>query len=187
MNTTEKRARELSEAVRRLSQGYTPKPVEKKPRLKPFSYNYESLKTKNGAPGNPGKDGSPGAPGKDAVIDMEAITKEVIDRIRKEKSLLISDLKDGQSFVFNKTKYQTHEMMHGAGASETTVTFTNNEVVAGSGTSWTLAATPTAGSVILFGNGQFLTPGGVDYTISSAAITTVNSFSAGTIVANYRT
>lgn len=64
--------------------------------------------------------------------------------------------------------------------------FVDNEVVSGSGTSFTLANTPIAGSEHIFGNGQRLTPGGVDYTIAGAAITMVNSFSAGTVLADYR-
>ncbi len=58
-----------------------------------------------------------------------------------------------------------------------------NEVVAGSGTSWTLANTPTSG-VALYANGQRLTPT-VDYSIVGAAITTVLSWDAGTLLADY--
>jgi hypothetical protein len=61
-----------------------------------------------------------------------------------------------------------------------------NEVVAGSGTTFTLANTPITGSVKLFGAGARLTPGGGnDYTISGATITTVNSYSAGQLLADY--
>lgn len=67
---------------------------------------------------------------------------------------------------------------------DSSVTAVYNEVVSGSGTAWTLANTPTAGTVRLFANGQRLTPT-VDYTISSAAITTVLSWTAGTILADY--
>lgn len=172
MNQTEKRARELSFAVRAISNKPLP---SKAPRAITFVSRIES------SPAERGEDGvSP-------IIDHEEIYQKVLERIKKDKSLVVSDLKDGQAFVFNNTKYQTHEMMHGGSASGTIPSFTTNEVVAGSGTAWTLAATPTAGSVTLFGNGQYLTPGGVDYTISGASITTVNSFVAGTIVANYRT
>jgi len=61
-----------------------------------------------------------------------------------------------------------------------------NEVVSGSGTAFTLAHTPVVGSVKLFGAGARLTPGaGNDYTISGATITTVNSYSAGQLLADY--
>jgi hypothetical protein len=60
------------------------------------------------------------------------------------------------------------------------------EVVSGSGTTFTLANTPIAGSLRLFGAGQRLTPGaGNDYTISGAVITTVNSYNAGQIIGDY--
>lgn len=59
-----------------------------------------------------------------------------------------------------------------------------NEVVSGSGTFWTLANTPIANSLQLYANGQRLTPT-VDYSISGATITTVLSWSAGTVLADY--
>ena len=64
-------------------------------------------------------------------------------------------------------------------------TFVVNEVVSGSGTSWTLANTPIVGTVALYANGQRLTPT-VDYSITGAVITTVDSWSAGTILADYQ-
>lgn len=60
-----------------------------------------------------------------------------------------------------------------------------NEVVAGSGTSWTLAHTPTSAGIALFANGQRLTPT-VDYTQVTTAVTTVLSWSAGTLIADYQ-
>lgn len=61
-----------------------------------------------------------------------------------------------------------------------------NEIVSGSGTSWTLANTPAAGTVVLYGAGIRLTPGlGNDYTIVGADITTANSYSAGELLADY--
>lgn len=59
-----------------------------------------------------------------------------------------------------------------------------SEVVSGSGTAWTLAHTPTSSSLMLYANGQRLTPT-VDYSISGANITTVSSWVAGTILADY--
>lgn len=65
--------------------------------------------------------------------------------------------------------------------------FIDNEIVSGTGTSWTLAQTPITGSEHIFANGQRLTPGaGNDYTISSNAITTANSYPTGTVLADYR-
>lgn len=66
-------------------------------------------------------------------------------------------------------------------------TFIYNEIVAGSGTSWTLASIPVTGTQAIYANGQRLTPGvGQDYTISGAVITTTLSWSAGTVLADYQ-
>lgn len=73
--------------------------------------------------------------------------------------------------------------VNGAAAS---VQFADNEIVNGSGTTFTLAATPLAGTVQLYGGGQRLTPGASnDYTITGANITTSNSYVAGAILADY--
>lgn len=72
-------------------------------------------------------------------------------------------------------------LVSGGGSSGTQVL---NEVVAGSGTSWTLANTPNSAGVALYANGQRLTPT-VDYTLAGANITTILSWSAGTILADY--
>lgn len=64
--------------------------------------------------------------------------------------------------------------------------FAYNEVVSGSGTSWTLAHTPVTG-IALYANGQRLTPGAVnDYTISGTAITTILSWASGSLLADYQ-
>jgi len=68
-----------------------------------------------------------------------------------------------------------------------------NEVVSGSGTTFTLAHTPVSGSVRLYagGNsnpqsGRHLPGAGNDYTISGATITMLNgSFASGSILADY--
>lgn len=68
-------------------------------------------------------------------------------------------------------------------------TSVKNEIVSGSGTSFTLANTPVTGTVDLRAMGQFLTPGaGNDYTISGAVITIIQtgaSYPAGSVVAFY--
>ncbi len=60
-----------------------------------------------------------------------------------------------------------------------------NEVVNGTGTSWTLANTPVSGSVKLYAGGIRLNPAG-DYSISGATITTNSSYSTGALTADYR-
>lgn len=61
----------------------------------------------------------------------------------------------------------------------------DSEVVSGSATTFTLANTPLSSSVQVYARGQRLTPT-VDYSISGSTITTINSWSAGDIVADYR-
>lgn len=62
----------------------------------------------------------------------------------------------------------------------------DNEVVSGSGTTFTLVGTPVAGSVKVYALGQRIALT-TDYSISGSVITTVSSWSAGDIVADYRT
>ncbi len=66
--------------------------------------------------------------------------------------------------------------------------FADNEVVSGSGTTFTLAHSPTAGTQHIYGAGTRLTPGaGNDYTISGATITILNgTYLAGEILSDYR-
>lgn len=72
-------------------------------------------------------------------------------------------------------------------ASGTSATFVENELVAGANNTWTLIGTPVSGSLKLYGAGQRLTAGGVDYTLVGSVVTTVNPYSAGQILADYRT
>lgn len=64
--------------------------------------------------------------------------------------------------------------------------YTDNELVTGSGTAFTLAATPTLGTERIYGQRRRLRSG-TDYTISGASVTTVLSFSTGDILADYQT
>lgn len=60
----------------------------------------------------------------------------------------------------------------------------NGEVVSGSGTSWTLGHTPLTGTLALFAEGQRIATT-TDYTAAGTAITTVISWPAGAILADY--
>jgi len=66
--------------------------------------------------------------------------------------------------------------------------FVVNEIVAGAGTAFTLANTPTSGSVALYNGAARLRPGSLpaDYTISGANITMNYSVSTGGLLADYR-
>lgn len=65
----------------------------------------------------PPKDGEPG---KDAKIDYDKAVKMVVEKIKKEKPIDISDIRNAQSFMFNKKRYKLEELMHGSGGSSTT-------------------------------------------------------------------
>lgn len=130
----------------------------------------------------------------DIQIPEVEITPDIVKKIvqmmhtlpENDKLEVSKGIRNASSFIYGGTKYGTHELMHGGSSTSSTTTTVNNEVVAGSGTSWTLAHTPDAGTVKLYAIGQRLTPGaGNDYTISGTAITTANSWSAGQILADY--
>ena len=167
--------------------------------LHAFSKEVERItKIKEGKAGAPGRDGQsiqgprgpqgePGRDGKDAPpVDHEKITEVVIKKLKGKPVLDVSTVKGLQTFLFNGVKYKVEELMHGGGSSSgSSHNFAISEVVGGSGTSWTLAHTPIAGTVALFANGQRLAPT-TDYTISGTGITTVLSWTTGTILADYQ-
>ncbi len=68
---------------------------------------------------------------------------------------------------------------------QSTSTPVNDEVISGSGTNFTLAATPIVGSEHIFGQGVRLYPTS-DYSISGANITTILTFATGDLLADYR-
>lgn len=102
-----------------------------------------ALEPKKGDRGVSGKDGRDGRDGVDAQevdvnaiarlvlsllpsmpemptpfeLDEEALFSSLIARLKKEKSMTISDLKDGQGFLFNNKRYKFEELMRGAGGS----------------------------------------------------------------------
>lgn len=64
--------------------------------------------------------------------------------------------------------------------------FVDNEVVSGSGNLWQLLNVPISGSQHIHAEGQRLTPYGLDYTISGAIVSTVLSWPASSVLADYR-
>lgn len=88
-----------------------------------------------------------------------------------------------QSFPIGRLRRLEEQAAAGGGAGG--VSFVDSETVSGSGTSFTLANAPVAGSVRLYALGQRLTQG-TDYSISGTSITTVGTWSAGDILADYR-
>lgn len=68
-----------------------------------------------------------------------------------------------------------------------TNSFVYNEIVSGSGTSWTLANVPVTGTQAIYANGQRLIPGaGQDYTIVGANIVTALPWASGSVLADYQ-
>jgi len=147
----------------------------------------DGIDGRDGVDGNHGRDGIDGEDGEDGESpDMDEIFDTIVKRFKKEKPLDISHIKNASTFMKDGIKYRVEELMHGGGSgSATSATFVYNEVVAGSGTSFTLANTPVVGTVQLFGIGQRFTPT-VDYTIVGASITTVNSWNTGDILSDYQ-
>jgi hypothetical protein len=109
---------------------------------------------------------------------------------RSTDTLTVSRAQEGTSASTKNTSGKTYKMilavtkkmMDDIGALGTLI---ENEVVDGSGTSWTLANTPITGSVKLYA-GTRLIPGGNDYSISGANITTNSSYPLGALIADYR-
>lgn len=99
------------------------------------------------------------------------------------------DIPTGQSVVAQILKDPLMRvLLHGGGGSSTgsTTNFVDDEVVSGSGTAWTLADAPVAGSLKLYALGQRLKLT-TDYSIIGTAITTVSSWNSGELQADYRT
>lgn len=70
-------------------------------------------------------------------------------------------------------------------ATGSSVTSVYNEIVGGSGTTFTLAFVPTVGSQMLYIRGQRITPGLTTYSILGKVITTIDTLAAGDVVADY--
>jgi hypothetical protein len=127
-------------------------------------------------------------PANDPNVEIVRVTNISSDTIT------ISRGQEGTSAANHNTGGKTYSLVLGVTAKTISDiaaalpgTFVENEVVSGSGTSWTLANTPVSGSVKLWGAGTRLTPGaGNDYTITGSAITTATSYSTGALIADYR-
>lgn len=92
----------------------------------------------------------------------------------------VSGITTGQSIKWDGIRWIPFTPSGGAG---NTVVY--NEVVSGSATTFTLAHTPTSSAILrVYANGQRLIPT-TDYSLSGAIITTVNSWDAGTVTADY--
>ena len=141
-----------------------------------------------------GRDGRDGKNGKDAIIPKD-IVPNVIKEL-KGKKLLSSkdiDMSDMRWHGGGLSKVITDSTLTGQGTgasplsvvNSSSITFVMNEIVSGSGATFTLANTPVALSVAVYIRGQRALLG-TDYTISGKIITTTNSLSASDLIADYR-
>jgi hypothetical protein len=127
-------------------------------------------------------------PANDPNVEIVRVTNVAGD------TLTISRAQEGTTAANHNTSAKTYSLVLGITAkmiadiqSALPGTFVENEIVSGSGTSWTLANTPVSGSVKLWAGGIRLTPGGGnDYTISGKNITTAASYAASALLADYR-
>lgn len=167
---------------------------------------------KHGRDGVPGQDGSP-----DTAIQiadkLNTLNGKVDSKVIKDFPTLenfVKEIKKGKLLELRDIKGARLDMndqrWHGGGLSsvshDATLTgqgtpssplsvvsssnFVDNEIVSGSGTSFTLSATPILGSEHIFAARQRLYPT-TDYTIAGAVITTVLSWAAGDLLADFRT
>lgn len=164
----------------------------------------QGVKGDKGDKGEKGDKGDQGEKGQDAVIDDSVVAKvsQAIDeRIRptiikqfgggntRPLDLLINGVSYGGVREINIAgSGVAGEIINGvmtitiAGGGNAMV---DNEVVSGSGTSFTLSQTPIAGTEHLFALGQRLRLT-TDYTITGTSITTVSSWSVGDLTADYQ-
>lgn len=128
-------------------------------------------------------------PANDPNVEIVRVTNVVTD------TLTITRGQESTSAANHNTTAKTYSLVLGITAKMITDLSAQtgngvpveNEVVSGSGTSWTLANTPVSGSVKLYAGGIRLNPGaGNDYTISGSSITTAASYSTGALIADYR-
>jgi len=159
----------------------------------------QGLKGDKGDKGKDGKDGRDGRNGKDGKdaenINIEEIVKPINEKISSGMAKIDGRIKlvDQRWHGSGLSKVTTDSTLTGLGTgasplsvvNSSGITFVENEVVSGSGTTFTLANTPVALSVHVYGAGQRLVLT-TDYTISGKIITTVNSWNATDIVADYR-
>jgi hypothetical protein len=118
------------------------------------------------------------------IVRVTALSSDTITITRAQEGTTATQ-KQNVNKIYKMMLGLTAKMIIDIGNSSSIGTLIDNEVVSGSGTSWTLANTPISGSVKLYA-GTRLIGGGNDYTISGANITTISSYPTGALVADYR-
>ena len=146
---------------------------------------------KDGRDGKDGKDGAmgpAGRPGRDGVDGATPSIKAIMAVLRAEP-IQYKDIKGTPDFKDLPALIQFLKMggFRGGGSTSgaaTTVNSVYNEVVAGNTNTFTLAHTPTAGTLRVYGLGQRLLPTS-EYTLAGAVITTIAAWTTGQIYADY--
>jgi hypothetical protein len=154
---------------------------------------------KRGADGKDGKDGKTPVRGVDyfTAQDVSKLVGIIVDIVKGEMDITgaiaphIEEIKktlpNNDSILVSILKDPRLRMLlHGGGGGGSSTVFIDDEVVAGSGTAWVLSGTPIAGSLKLYALGQRLKLTD-DYTIAGSNVTTVSSWDAGALLADYRT
>jgi hypothetical protein len=148
----------------------------------------DSIVGPTGATGLDGRDGESivGPAGKDGSSDTPEQVKEKL----LEAELTIEDVKDLRKELDDlKKKWTSRPMFGGRGFSKMAMDshFIENEIVAGSGTTFTLSHIPSpVSSLKLYGRGQRLRPT-TDFTISLGTISTIDTWSSGDLIADFLT
>ena len=103
-------------------------------------------------------------------LDIESLFKDFISRIQKEKLIDISHVGNMQQFIFGKTKYGVHEMMHGgAGPGGLTIAVPTGNVD-GVNTVFAFAVAP---QLIVVDQGRTMQKVSSDGTVNWTGTTTV--------------
>jgi hypothetical protein len=106
----------------------------------------------------------------------------------------VASAKENLNKIYKMQLALTAKMISDLAAQTSNGTPIYNEIVSGSGTSWTLAHTPVPGTVRLYAGGNAasqtgrlapIVSGNGDYSISGASITTNTNFAAGDLLADY--
>lgn len=144
-----------------------------------------------------------GENGKDAKpLDPKIIVKETIKYLQilkgdqrlslkmfRESDDLIGSVQLHKNMMSRmpKSLLDGDQRWHGGGI--TSSTFIVSEIVSGSSNTFTLANIPQSGTLMLYANGQRLTPNTTivtnDYSISGTIITTTNPWNTGNLLADY--
>ena len=122
-------------------------------------------------------------------IPKELTADQLVDKINTlEEVIELDTIKGLKAKLSDLEKKWTSRPMFGGGYSKIAADSHDvpNEVVAGSGTSWTLSHIPSpSNSLKLYALGVRL-PLTIKYTISGASITTVDSYSTGELLADFK-